>query len=86
MKKITVGCRVRLTGDFLRNTGQVCGGEGQSKWNVVECDCGLCETGDYVAVNQPHICQSDPTGYEDLPVEKRPKYRHINIHNLETCR
>lgn len=81
------GTRVRLTGIFLRNTGQIAGGEGQSRWNIVECHCGLCTVrGDgfaFVAVDEPHEAQSDPKGYEDLLPEDRPKWRHINVANLE---
>ena len=39
--KYPPGTTVRLTGQFLRSTGQIAGGEGQSKWIVQPCDCGL---------------------------------------------
>jgi hypothetical protein len=71
-----VGTRIRLTGDFLRNTGQMTGGEGQSRWLTVACECGLCigrHGSKFVAVNEPGI--DDPT---------RP--RHINLGNVEKCR
>lgn len=74
--------KVQLTGVFLANTGQRTGGEGQKKWRVVECACGLCAGGCFVAVNEPHHCQADPTGYEDIPIDARPKHRHINMGNL----
>ncbi len=77
------GSKVRLTGIFLRNTGQIAGGEGQSRWLTVECPCRLCEKGDFVAVNEPHLCQEDPRGFEDIAPEDRPKWRHINAANLE---
>lgn len=67
------GTRVRFTGEFLRNSGQIKGGEGQSRWTVVECTCGLCMVGTYVAVNQPS--HDDPS-----------QQRHINFFNLEKCR
>ncbi len=47
------GTKVRLSGVFLRNTGQMTGGEGLSKWTVVECDCSLCASGRFVAVDEP---------------------------------
>lgn len=71
--KVAPGVRVRLTGDFLHNTGQFYGSECFATWTVVDCNCGLC-TGKmkekYVAVNEPSCF--DPT---------RP--RHINAANLE---
>ncbi len=73
MKAPLVGTRVRLTGEFLRNTGQMAGGEGQSKWTTVDCRCGLCKTGRFVAVDEPSIDAPD-------------RSRHINADNLEKCR
>ena len=77
------GTKVRLTGIFLRNTGQRVGGEGPQRWLTVACDCPSCKSGDFVAVNEPHLCQTDPRGYEDIPPEERPKWRHFNAANLE---
>lgn len=77
------GTRVRLTGTFLKNTGQQVGGEGQSVWTIQECSCQLCRTGAFVATNEPHACQEDPRGYEDIPPEERPRWRHINTCNLQ---
>ena len=82
-KKFPPGSRVRLTGKFLRSTGQFLGSEGVSRWTVQDCDCPACRRGDLVAVNQPHRCQEDPSGYEDIPEDERPKWRHINVFNLE---
>ena len=61
------GARVRLTGKFLRNTGQQIGAEGLSTWTVQACDCELCALGTYIASDQ----QS-----EGAP-------RHFHIANLE---
>jgi hypothetical protein len=36
------GRRVRLTGRFLRSTGQVTGDEGGKRWTIRECNCDLC--------------------------------------------
>ena len=47
------GTRVRLTGKFLRNTGQHTGSEGQSRWTVTGCACGLCKNGRHVATDEP---------------------------------
>jgi hypothetical protein len=46
------GDRVRLTGAFLRSTGQHTGPEGLSRWRVVQCDCGLCRRGGFTAVDE----------------------------------
>lgn len=73
MRTFNPGDTVRMTGEFLRNTGQVAGGEGQSRWTVVPCDCGLCKTGRFIATNEPSFDQPD-----------RP--RHINTGNLEKSR
>jgi hypothetical protein len=47
------GTKVRLSGKFLRNTGQIAGGEGQSVWTVQECSCPGCKDGYLVATNEP---------------------------------
>lgn len=53
MRKLQPGDRIKLTGKFLRNTGQVVGGEGQSTWTVVACNCSLCQAGRFVATDEP---------------------------------
>lgn len=71
---IKIGDRVRLSAAFLRNTGQGRGGEGRKVWAVVACpDCGLCNKGDYVAVNEPSRFA--------LPGE--PPNRHFAVGNLK---
>jgi hypothetical protein len=67
------GTRVRLTGQFLRNTGQMAGGEGGKVWVVQECSCGLCQSGRFVSVDEP--AWVDPG--EDY------RLRHIAHLNLE---
>jgi hypothetical protein len=74
MKKAPiVGTRVRMTGEFLRNTGQFAGYDGPSRWIVQACECGLCRTGRFIAVDE--MSTDDPT-----------RNRHINVGNLEKCR
>jgi len=48
-----VGSRVRLTGVFLRSTGQIAGPEGAATWTTVACECRNCTIGDTTAVNEP---------------------------------
>ena len=71
------GDRVRLTGEFLRDTGQYAGPEGLARWKVMGCDCGMCVHGwshqhQFVAVNEPHQDNSK-------------RWRHIATLNLEKC-
>lgn len=83
-KRPAPGTKVRLTGYFLKCTGQMTGSAGQDRWLIVACDCG-CEThkGDFqiVAVNEK---LDTSVGYEDQTPEWRAKaMRHINMANLE---
>ncbi len=59
--KFTPGASVRLTGKFLRNTGNYTGSDSRSKWLVEACDCGLCSSDRtrWTAVNEPNL---DNTG------------------------
>lgn len=78
--------RVRLRAEFLRSTGQYTGEEPFKRWTIQACACGLCSREQIVAVDDPHICQIDPRGYEDIPEDKRPVFRHVNVANLEPCK
>jgi len=51
MRDLKVGDKIKLTGQFLRNTGQHTGPGGLSTWVVQACDCDLCKTGRFVATN-----------------------------------
>lgn len=69
-KKFSPGDRVRMTGKFLRNTGQHTGPEGQSVWTVKDHPgCSMCERGNHVAVDQDSYDGSGP--------------RHIAVAHLE---
>jgi hypothetical protein len=70
---IPVGARVRLTGRFLRNTGQIAGGEGNRVWKVVPCQCDLCAGKRFVAVDEKSVY------HPDEPAQPR----HIASANLE---
>jgi hypothetical protein len=80
-RRFAPGDHVRLTGDFLRWTGQIAGGAGQSIWTVVECPCSLCRDGKFVATNQPSVFDDDTDDGRDQHCP-----RHINAHNLERAR
>jgi hypothetical protein len=71
------GTRVRLTGYFLKATGQQAGGEGHKRWTVMPCGCELCRSGRFVAIDEPAT-----DFYDDVPPEQRPKWRHVAIGNL----
>jgi len=74
------GTPVRLTGKFLKNTGQHRGGEGASRWKVIGPVPGMPE---HVYVNEPHSEEYRKMMWGDLPEEERPKWRAIALGNLE---
>ena len=75
MRTLKTGDRVKLTGQFLRSTGQMAGGEGCSRWTIVACSCGLCRA------MPGHFVATDEDSY-DQP--GRP--RHIATANLYRIR
>jgi hypothetical protein len=68
------GTRVRMTAEFLRNTGQYTGSEPFKVWTVQPCECGLCRSGPFVLTDEPSL----------LPGEAI--FRHVNFYNLERSR
>lgn len=85
------GTKVRLTGYFLKCTGQVTGGEGSKRWTVLAAgDCGfgdmcLCRTGRFVAVDEPLSDEDRKAAYGDIKSTRADGrlMRSINIGNLE---
>jgi hypothetical protein len=75
------GVKVMLSGNFLKNTGQQCGGEGQSTWTIIECPCRSCKDGFLVAVNAE---REWATYFTPEEVAEHPylKQRHIAKSNL----
>jgi hypothetical protein len=81
MRALHTGDKVKLTGEFLRNTGQVTGEDGLSVWTVTACKCELCNTGRFVATDQnantgmlataDHLAEADPA-----------TLRHLNVGNI----
>lgn len=83
-----VGTKVRLTGYFLKSTGQVTGSEGASRWLVVACACSLCASGRYAAVNEPNnYTEADGYSRAELDDAKAGKngllWRHFALANLQ---
>lgn len=81
--KIGIGDTVRLTGAFLRNTGQIAGGEGTKRWTV-----RALENGERWAVtDEMHSPTFMLNHYPDIPVDSPDheslRYRRIAICNLE---
>lgn len=78
-KQMVPGVRVKLSGRFLRSTGQLAGGEGQSIWTVQDCPCSLCASGRYVAVDEQNLNM-----YTVYELQQNPslKQRHIARGNL----
>jgi hypothetical protein len=70
-----LGATVRLTGYFLKSTGQQRGGEGASRWKV------LGNSGDFVIVDEP----ADTSWFtaEEMAADPSLKWRRINRGNLE---
>lgn len=76
-KTVVVGSTVRLTGKFLRSTGQQVGGEGTKRWQVLGIHGSLAE------VNEPSAYQFTDEEYEADPSLKN---RRIHVGNLEVCK
>ena len=71
------GTRVRLTGSFLKSTGQQRGREGSKVFTVIGT------SGDFVQVNEPLDEEFRKKMWGDLPESERPRWRTINRANLE---
>ena len=83
-KRFNIGDRVRLTGAFLKSTGQFTGSEGQAKWIVQACPCRSCATGTVVLTNEPRQDDGMFTA-EEIAREPHLKYRHVAVGNLIKC-
>lgn len=63
---------VRLTGKYLRSTGQQRGQEGTKRFELQECTCELCASGSFVATTEP--------SYDG------ECFRHLAKGNIEACK
>lgn len=73
---IKVGDRVRLTGKYLRSTGQATGPEGLSRWTVT-------------GIHRSWAITDQPAGTswytaEELTADPTLRFRRIALANLET--
>lgn len=85
-QSFAVGDRVRLTGAFLRSTGQIAGGEGRNVWTVqAHPGCRMCAGGDFVLTNQERSTPEEFTP-EEYAADPLLKYRHLNAANLQRAR
>lgn len=73
--KISKGDRVRLTGAFLRNTGQVVGGEGLSRWTVTDI------VRDFAITDEPTTV--DCYTASEIMADPTLAFRRIHLANLE---
>lgn len=76
-KTFAIGSKVRLTGKFLRNTGQQLGGAGQSVWTVM----GFSNGGRWVITNQP--CDTSIYTADELASDPTLAFRRIAVANLQ---
>lgn len=82
--RFNAGDKVRFKGSYLRDTGQVTGGEGHKRFIVNACACQMCKAGEWVATHDP-IAGAFFTP-EEIAAEPHLAFRHINAGNLEKCR
>lgn len=68
-RTIVPGDRFKLTGAFLKKTGQQVGPEGQSVWVAQSCACNGCQRGSFVL--------SDQESYDGIG------YRHFGTANIQ---
>lgn len=80
-KQFAVGDRIRLTGQFLRNTGQFTGPEGQSRWTVT----GISPAG-MLVTDEPDDDAADWYSAEELAEHPYLRYRRIHPSNCEKVR
>jgi hypothetical protein len=86
MKPITPGTKVKLTGKFLRSTGQIAGGEGQKTWTVQVCPCSMCKSTKFVAVNEIRgMCDPNSPDYDAQYVQELTRKGSTTFRHIATC-
>lgn len=77
-RDFTPGTLCRFSGEYLRNTGQITGGEGPLRFYILSCSCGLCRAGHHVAVNIPsEYAQSGGYTPEEITAQPSLIWRHV---------
>jgi hypothetical protein len=84
-KRFAVGDKVRLTGDFLRSTGQFAGGDGMAVWTVQACPCSLCREGRFILTDE---LRQDDGVFTSADIRREPhlQFRHVNAANVQKAR
>lgn len=81
-RNIKKGDTVRMTGKFLRNTGQVASREGKKRWKVLRIDEHPSNRRGAMAVVDEKV-EDDYFTAEELKADPSLKYRRILLVNLE---
>jgi len=78
-RDFAVGDKVRLTGKFLKSTGQYSGKEGQSVWTIQ----GFTNEGRWAIVDEP----ADTSYYtaDEIASDPTLAFRRIAVGNLYIC-
>jgi hypothetical protein len=76
-RKFEVGSRVKLTGKYLKSTGQATGPEGLSTWTIT----GFNSDRTIAITNQPAACL-DYWTREELEADPTLGFRRIAVANL----
>ncbi len=76
------GVRFKLSGRFLRSTGQIAGGEGQRTWTVRACECRSCAEGRFVCSDQAQTPEPGWYTAEELAEHPELGWRHFAKDNL----
>jgi hypothetical protein len=83
-RSFAVGSKVKLSGKFLKSTGQGRGSAGLSVWTVVACPCTLCKSGRFVATDEQHTPAEIARLWTPAEMAEMPYLaaRHFNRENL----
>jgi hypothetical protein len=79
------GDRVRLTGSFLRSTGQYAGGDGPTRWTVLAVQT-LKHSNSVLVLTDELRADDGMFTPEELAADPTLKYRRILACNLEKVR
>lgn len=80
MRSLLPGDKIKLTGVFLKNSGQRKGGEGSTVWTVKDCHCPLCTIGAFVCTDAK--LTGDWFTPEEIAKEPWIVFRHFDAQNV----